>query len=140
MSSNSQDEIDKIKECWAFNFPCVLLVNGGKTYWTRKAKPVFIILYKDILLNVRKSLAASLFEVARLIKLNDDLDENDDRTFLVEVANHFLADSKEIKMNLMPNLCDFIGLFPRENQKILLNTIIRERLVSLSTIAFAFIC
>ena len=87
-----------------------------------------------------KSLAASLFEVARLIKVNDDLDENDDRTFLVEVANHFLADSKEIKMNLMPNLCDFIGLFPRENQKILLNTIIRERLVSLSTIAFAFLC
>ena len=34
MSSNAQDEIDKIKECWAFNFPCLLLVNGGKSYWT----------------------------------------------------------------------------------------------------------
>lgn len=44
MSSNAQDEIDKIKECWAFNFPCVLLVNGGKPYWTRVAKNVYRVL------------------------------------------------------------------------------------------------
>ena len=41
MSSNAQDEIDKIKECWAFNFPCLLLVNGGKAYWTQTAKAVY---------------------------------------------------------------------------------------------------
>ena len=41
MSSNAQDEIDKIKECWAFNFPCILLVNGGKSYWTQTAKAVY---------------------------------------------------------------------------------------------------
>ena len=41
MSSNAHDEIDKIKECWAFNFPCVLLVNGGKAYWTRVARAVY---------------------------------------------------------------------------------------------------
>ena len=44
MSSNAQDEIDKIKECWAFNFPCLLLVNGGKPYWTQTAKAVYKVL------------------------------------------------------------------------------------------------
>ena len=44
MSSNAQDEVDKIKECWAFNFPCVLLVNGGKQYWTTTAKKVYAVL------------------------------------------------------------------------------------------------
>ena len=128
MSSNAQDEIDKIKECWAFNFPCVLLVNGGKKYWTSTAKAVYKVLYRDILINVRKSLSASLVEICRLIELKNDLDENDDRTFMVEVANTFLADADEIKMNLLPNLCDFASLFPAENQSMLLNSMIRERL------------
>lgn len=128
MSSNSQDEIDKIKECWAFNFPCVLLVNGGKTYWTQKAKAVYTVLYKDVLLSVRRSLAASLVEVARLIGFNQDLDENDDGTFMVEVANQLLGDSVEIKQKLLPNLSNFVNLFPKENQQMLLNTMIRERL------------
>lgn len=130
MSSNTQDEMDKIKECWAFNFPCLLLVNGGKAYWARAAKSVYRVLYKDILLNVRKSLAASLVEVGKLIDLREDLDENDDRTFMVEVANHLLSDVDEVKTNLLQNLCAFVALFPDENQKLLLNSLIRERLVS----------
>ena len=136
MSSNTQDEIDKIKECWAFNFPCLLLVNGGKPYWTRVAKKVYTLLYRDILINVRKSLAASLVEVSRLIGLNEDLDENDDRTFMVEVANHILGEADEIKLNFLPNLCDFILLFPADNQKMLLNSMLRERLVSEQYLAF----
>ena len=130
MSSNAQDEIDKIKECWAFNFPCVLLVNGGKAYWTRVARAVYQVLYRDILINVRKSLAASLVEICRLIGLKDENDENDDRTFMVEVANHLLADVDEIKLNILPNLCEFVSLFPEDNQRMLLNSMIRERLVS----------
>ena len=87
------------------------------------------MLYRDILINVRRSLAASLVEIARLIELKDsDLDENEDRTFMVEVANHFLADANEIKLNLLPKLCDFVNLFPSDNQQVLLNTMIRERL------------
>jgi hypothetical protein len=49
---------------------------------------------------------------------------------MVEVANHFLEDAPEIKMNLLPNLCDFVSLFPSEYQQVLINTMIRERLVS----------
>ena len=76
---------------------------------------MYKVLQKDVLINVRKSLAASLVEVCRLISLNEDLDENDDRTYMVEVANQFLADTDEIKLNLMPNLIDFVALFPADN-------------------------
>ena len=30
LSSGTQDEMDRVKEMWAFNLPCILLVNGGK--------------------------------------------------------------------------------------------------------------
>ena len=79
---------------------------------------------------MRKSLAASLVEICRLIGLKDENDENDDRTFMVEVANHLLADVDEIKLNILPNLCEFVSLFPEDNQRMLLNSMIRERLVS----------
>jgi hypothetical protein len=108
----------------------LLLVNGGKTYWGRTVKAVYKVLYKDILLNVRKSLAASLVEVCRLIELKGDLDEDDDRTFVVEVVNHLLEDDDEVKLNLLPNLVEFVALFPEDHQQVLLNSIIRERLVS----------
>jgi len=49
---------------------------------------------------------------------------------MVEVANNLLGDADEIKLNLLPNLCVFVSLFPEENQKMLLNSMIRERLVS----------
>jgi hypothetical protein len=52
---------------WAFNMPCILLVNGGKKYWKSNLKEVYKGFYKDILLGVRKSLAASLIEIAKLI-------------------------------------------------------------------------
>ena len=115
LSSTQFDEADKIKASWAFNFPCVLLVNGGKPYWQRVAKEVYRFLAKDVLITVRKSLAASLVEICRLIGLNEDLDENDDRTFMVEVANQLLGEADEIKLNLLPNLCEFVSLFPVDN-------------------------
>jgi len=34
---------------------------------------------------------------------------------MVEVANQFLADTDEIKLNLMPNLIEFVALFPADN-------------------------
>ena len=33
MSSTALDEHDKIKEMWAFNLPCMLLVNKGRDFW-----------------------------------------------------------------------------------------------------------
>ena len=71
--NNEQDDLDRIKEMWAFNLPCVLLVNGGSEYWRKSLCEIYKLLYKDILLCVRKSLSASLCDVASLIDLKDDV-------------------------------------------------------------------
>ena len=39
-----------------------------------------------------------------------------------------MSDTVEVKQKLIPNLSDFVTLFPKENQQMLLNTLIRERL------------
>ena len=113
---------------WAFNLPCILMVNGGKAYWKSTVKPIYQELYKDILLNVRKSLAASLIEVAKLIDLKDDAPGSEDHLFMVEVANHLLSDVDEVRIKLLPHLCEFVSLFPEDNQQMLLQTLIKERL------------
>ena len=115
LSSGKQDEVDRVKEMWAFNLPCILMVNGGKQYWKTRVRDVYKILYKDILLNVRKSLAASLIEVAKLINLNDDPQDSEDHLFMVEVANHLLSDVDEVRIKLLPHLCEFVSLFPSDN-------------------------
>jgi hypothetical protein len=34
MNQDTQgDDIETIKHMWAFNMPCVLLINGGQKYW-----------------------------------------------------------------------------------------------------------
>ena len=50
------------------------MVNGGQKYWAKHLRKIYHVLYKDILLNVRKSLAAGLVEIAKLLDLKDTLD------------------------------------------------------------------
>lgn len=127
-SSNAkQDQIDKVKEMWAFNMPCLLLVNGGRPFWIAKAKQIYKLISKDILLSVRKSLAASLVEIARLLDLKDE-EAEEERSFLVDVANNLLSDVDEVKLNLLPNVCDFISLFPEKSQVMLLSSMLRDKL------------
>ena len=78
-------------------------------------RDVYKVLFKDILLNVRKSLAASLIEVAKLIDLNEDPPDSEDHLFMVEVANHLLSDVDEVRIKLLPHLCEFVSLFPSDN-------------------------
>lgn len=81
------------------------------------------------MIRIRVSLAASLVEIVKLINLKEDTEEaNEDRTLMVEVANHLLSDEDEVRLKLLPNLCEFITQFPEENQKMLLQTMIRERI------------
>ena len=49
---------------------------------------------------------------------------------MVDVANHYLSDVDEVRHKLLPNLCQFVSLFPEDHQKMLLHTLIRERLES----------
>ena len=106
----------------------MLLVNG-RNFWTEVGRDIYKLLYKDVLIKIRVSLSASLLEIAKLIDLKQDSEEaNEDRTLMVEVANNLLADEDQVRLKLLPNLCEFVSLFPEENQRMLLQTMIRDRI------------
>lgn len=63
------EDMDKIKQSWAYNMPCVLLINGGKQYWDSRIRQIYDKLYKDVLLSVRKTLASSLLEIMKQAQL-----------------------------------------------------------------------
>lgn len=69
----NEDSTDKIKEMWAFNLPCVLLVNApASVYWQQRIKSIYKEIYTDLQLCVKRSLAASIIEIAKL-HLDQDL-------------------------------------------------------------------
>lgn len=107
---NASDDVDKVKHSWAFNLPCMLLINGEESFWASRLKAIYEKLYKDILLTIRKTLAASLFEVVKLV----DMKKKDNQTFFLEVVNHFLSDIDEIKNKVMPRLCEIVSCFPKD--------------------------
>jgi hypothetical protein len=69
-------------------------------------KPVYIEIFKDLQLSIKRSLAASLIEVSKI-----HLDED----FMLEVVKYFLiCDLEEVKQKIVPNLVDFVKLYPTE--------------------------
>lgn len=60
----TDDDTEKIKEMWAYHLPCVLLVHKAENW--PKIKLIYQEIYTDISLNVRKSLASSILEVAKI--------------------------------------------------------------------------
>jgi hypothetical protein len=72
-TANQTDDIDKVKYYWAYFMPCALLLNGGNSYWESRLREIFTRLYKDVLLNVRKSLAAGMFEIMKLVDMESKL-------------------------------------------------------------------
>ena len=117
--------MDKIKYNWAFFLSCALLINGGQGYWERKLKAIYQKLFKDILINVRKSLASSVVDVMKLIDMNSE----DNQNFFTNVFTTYLNDIDDVKQKIMPKLCQIISLFPKEHHNHLLSTLIREQLV-----------
>jgi hypothetical protein len=104
---NQNDDSDKIKQHWAFNLPCVLFVNRSESNWQR-LKPIYVKLYRDVLLSVRKTLAASMSQVVKLVNMKDP----DNQIFFLEVINHFLEDIDDIKQRILPQICEFVSLYP----------------------------
>jgi len=51
--ANEGEDIEMVKHMWAFNMPCILLINGGREYWTTQIQPVYKLLFKDELVSVR---------------------------------------------------------------------------------------
>ena len=95
MSSTALDEHDKMKEMWAFNMPCMLLVNNGRQFWTDTARDVYKMLYKDVLIKIRVSLAASLIEIVKLINLKEDTEEANEATRSFQADFDMLCKDKE---------------------------------------------
>ena len=56
-----------------------------------------------------------MIEVAKLIDLKEEAPDSEDHLFMVEVANHLLSDVDEVRVKLLPHLCEFVSLFPSEN-------------------------
>ena len=102
-----------------------MLINGGQVYWERKLKGVYEKLFKDILINVRKSLASSIVDVMKLVDMNSE----DNQNFFTNVFTTYLNDIDDVKQKMMPKLCQIISLFPKEHHNHLLSTLIREQLV-----------
>ena len=128
-TANQNDDVDKVKYYWAFFMPCALLLNGGTHYWDSRIKDIFTKLYKDVLLNVRKSLAAGMYDIMKLV----DMEQKQNQRFFVEALKQFIAaDIPEVKVKIAPHLCQIVNLYKDEMQTLLLNTFIKENLVSAS--------
>lgn len=98
----NNDESEKIKEMWAYHLPCVLLVNQKVNYWSR-LKPIYVEIYTDLSLKVKKSLVAGLYETCKIY-----LDE----PFMHQIITYFVqSDIEEIRNALTLDLVKIIKLF-----------------------------
>jgi hypothetical protein len=61
---------------------------------------------------VRKSLAAGLIEVVKMLDLSSQDSSDKNSTFLLEVAQSYLNDDeRKVKLAFLPFLCDFVAKF-----------------------------
>lgn len=67
---NKTDDVDKIKYYWAYNLPCTLLVNGGTIFWLAHMKNIYEMLYKDVLINLRTTIASSFKEIIEILEID----------------------------------------------------------------------
>ena len=122
---NKNDDIDKIKYYWAYNLPCALLVNGGQRYWMDHMKNIYELLYKDILLNVRTTMAAGFKEVINLVEI-EKMENPEDQQYFIAIINHYLKDSEEVvSQKVLPTMCTLVSKFPEEKKLELLDSLIK---------------
>ena len=103
MGSQAVDDV--LYHC-AFNFPAVLLTLG-KEQWP-ELKGIYEKLVIDYRTKIRKTLAYSLFEIARI--LGPEIAE----TELVSVLFHFLKDIDSVKEGVLVTLPEFLGCLDAE--------------------------
>lgn len=85
----------------AFNFPAVLQTLGPKAW--PELKKIHERLARDTRVKVRRTLAYSLFECARI--LGPDLTERE----LISILFHFLQDIEEVKEGVLESLPEFMA-------------------------------
>ena len=96
----SQASDDVIFHC-AYNFPAVLLTLGSAAW--PQLKPIYEKLVRDSRVKVRKTLAFSLFELAKI--LGSNLVESE----LIPILFHFLKDHQEVREGVLESLPEFIA-------------------------------
>ena len=75
---NKTDDVDKVKYYWAYNLPCALMVNRKANFWFSHMKNIYQMLYKDVLINLRTTLASSFKEVIQILDINS-MEEKEER-------------------------------------------------------------
>ena len=98
--TNAQNQEDVLFHC-AFNFPAVLLTLGSQSW--PQLKEIHEKLVRDSRFKVRKTLAYSLFELAKI--LGPEMTEME----LLPVLFHFMKDVEEVREGVMVSLPDFIA-------------------------------
>jgi serine/threonine-protein phosphatase 4 regulatory subunit 1 len=86
----------------AFNFPAIALVLGPSR-WCSDLKPVYLTLVSNTSLQVRRTLAASLGEIARIIG-----PENADRDLVRVWFDIVSSDEEEVRMKLLEGMMTFL--------------------------------
>lgn len=90
----------------AHSFPAVLLTVGGPRW--AELSDLYMLLVKDLQWKVRRTLAFSLHEVARIV--GPDVTERS----LLGVFDSFLADLEEVKIGVVTHLADFFAVLSPE--------------------------
>lgn len=94
----------------AYSFPALLSVLGP-SLWEQKLKVVYLNLTKDFQYKVRRTLAFSLHEIARMV--GPEIAETD----LVPVFDRFLSDTPEVKVGVVQNIGAFLQVLPAKMRK-----------------------
>lgn len=134
-AQNKSDDLDKVRYYWAYNLPCALLVTGSDLeFWNSTLKNIYDMLHKDILLNVRTTMAAGFKEVIRLIDFSR-LDNEQERGYFIKVLNQYLKDSdKLISQKVLPTICDLVQKFDDEKKTELLDSLIKPKIEAIKEI------
>ena len=97
-------------------------------------KPIYELLYKDVLLNVRTALAAGFKEIIKLIPI-DKMEKDEDKEYFITVLNHFLKDSDEsISQKVLPTLCTLVSKFPNAKKLELLDDLIKQKIEAIKSL------
>ncbi|KAK9762868.1 hypothetical protein K7432_010973 [Basidiobolus ranarum] len=100
-NKNSIRDPDRTLRC-AYNFPAVLMTLGPNR-WSEFAED-YVALCRDTQMSVRRTLAYSLHEVAKLLKDSSDICDRQ----LAPLFGFFMMDTDEIRIGVLQNAAAFL--------------------------------
>ena len=61
------------------------------------------------------------------------METSEERSFFIEVLNHYLKDSEEISSKVLPTICKLVAKFPDSEKSELLENLIRTKIESIKS-------